>query len=99
MENKKEISGKIYRFGIMIDMEGNIMIPTIDIEGVLVAKATLADWIWQGIKYMKDELDNSQDKERNFFLKRCIKDAITIHDKLIGQSDDSIESTIADWLK
>lgn len=99
MENKKEIGGKIFRFGIITDMEGNIKVPTIEIEGVKVAKSTLADWIWQGVIFMKEELNSSDCKERNFFLRRTIKDAVTIHGKLIGQNDDAIKSTIGNWIE
>lgn len=100
MENKKGITGKIYRFGIVTDMEGNIMFPSINIEGVEVAKSTLADWIWQGCKYMEDEINSlsPDDKGRRWYLKRTITDALTIHGKLIGKSDDAISNTIEDWI-
>lgn len=100
MENKKEIGGKIYRFGIITDMEGNIMFPSINIEGIEVAKSTLADWIWQGCMYMNEELSSLDDscKERKWFLKRTLEDAFTIHGKLIGQSDDGISNTIEEWI-
>ena len=96
---KKEIKGKIYRFGIMTDMEGNIKVPTINIEGELVAKSTLADWIWQGCRLMSEELTSLDDscKERKWFLKRTLADALTIHGKLIGQSDEAISDTIEYW--
>ena len=99
MENKKEIGGKIFRFGIITDMEGNIKVPTIEIEGVKVAKSTLADWIWQGVMYMNDELDTHNDRGRKFFSQRTMKDAITIHGKLIGQTDNEISKTIESFLK
>ena len=100
MENKKEISGKIYRFGIMTDMEGNIMFPSINIEGVEVAKSALADWIWQGCKYMSEELSSLDDscKARKGYLKDTLTDSLTIHGKLIGLSDEAISNTIEDWI-
>jgi hypothetical protein len=96
---KKQIVGKIYRFGIVTDMEGNIMFPSINIEGVEVAKSALADWIWQGCKYMSEELSSLDDscKARKFFLKRTLTDALTIHGKLIGKSDEEITNTLEDW--
>lgn len=98
MENK-EVLGKIYRFGIITDMEGNIMRPSINIEGVEVAKSTLADWIWQGCMYMSEELSSLDDscKARKFFLKRTLTDALTIHGKLIGKSDEEISNTLENW--
>ena len=83
----------------MTDMEGNIKVPTINIEGELVAKSTLADWIWQGCRFMSEELTSLDDsfKERKWFLKCTLADALTIHGKLIGKSDEEISNTLENW--
>ena len=54
----------------------------------------LADWIWQGCKYMKNELSVCVDEGIACYLKSSIINALTIHYKLFLCSDEEIQEHI-----
>lgn len=85
------------QFGVIRDKDGKLLNPTINIEGVEVAKATLADWIWQGCSYMKEEYNLDASSVRSQFLKSTITEALTIHNKLLECSDEEIQEHIDNY--
>ena len=93
-KSKFKVVGKMSQFGVLKDMEGNLLAPVTNVEGIEVGNGMLADWILQGCKYMKDELSVCDDEGRAYYLKSTIHNALTIHYKLLLCSDEEIQEHI-----
>lgn len=82
------------QFGVLKDLEGNLLAPVTNVEGVEVGNSMLAHWIWQGCKYMKEDFDVCSDDCRANYLKSTIYNALTIYYKLLLCDDDEIQEHI-----
>jgi hypothetical protein len=91
---KFDAVGTMSRFGVFKDFEGNLLAPTTNIEGIEVGNGMLANWIWQGCKYMREEYDKHHYGERAYYLKETITNALTIHYKLLKFADDEVQEHI-----
>lgn len=96
-QESKGISINALLFGVPIRL------PRIS-EGQLpkdVPSKILADCLWQGIKFMADEVQSLKDDDtsRAFFLINRCEFALKAHYHLLGYTDSEAENLTNDYLK
>ena len=75
----------------------NVLVGTIEVDGIKLGRSMLADAVWQGCKHMKQERDTHPD--RRAFLDERIRKSAFYHYVLLGCSGDEAVKLADEFLQ
>ena len=75
----------------------NVLVGTIEVDGIKLGRSMLADAVWQGCKHMKQERDTHPD--RRAFLDGRIRKSAFYHYVLLGCSGDEAVKLADEFLQ
>ena len=86
--------------GEIKDANGNVLAGIIEVDGVKLGRAILADAVWQGCNRMKQERDSKDTHpDRRAFLDGSIKKSVSYHYILLGCSEEKAKKLADEFLQ
>ena len=86
--------------GEVKDANGNVLVGTIEVDGIKLGRSMLADAVWQGCKHMKQERDSEDTHpDRRAFLDGRIRKSAFYHYVLLGCCEDEAGKLADEFLQ